>query len=365
MYSFDPTDEQRMLTEMVQRYARRNMRQAYRQAEEARELPPEVIAQGWELGLLPATLPEEFGGFGEYSALTGAIYAEELGYGDLAITLDLLSPNLVAIPILLCGTQAQKEQYLPSFCDVEAPKATAAFLEATISFDPTKLDTSAQLEGDTYVIRGQKAMVINAEGAEFMLVYAREEPSQQTQAFLVRTDQPGITITDRDMWMGFHALRTYQVEFDGVTVPAQNRLGGEEGIDLQKILNSSRIALAAAGVGLARAAYEYALAYAKEREAFGEPIAHRQSIAFMLAEMAIEIDAARMLTWEAAWKLDRGENATHDAYLAAQYVADMALMVTDSAVQILGGHGYIREHPVELWLRNGRGIATLLGSIIV
>ena len=365
MYSYNMTDEQRMLTDTVNRFATRTMRKVYREAEEEGAIPAGIVETGWELGLLPASLPEDYGGFGEYSVLNGALYAEELGYGDLAITLDLLHPNQVAIPILLCGTEAQKEQYLPLFCDEDIPKATAAFLEPTILFDTEDLNTIALQDGDQYLISGKKTMVIDADEAELLLVYAKNETDGQTQAFLVPTDSPGVTIGDRDKWMGLNALKTYTVEFDNVAVLHMNRLGGEQGIDLQKILNSSRIGQAAVGVGLARAAYEYALDYAKEREAFGEPIAHRQSIAFMLADMAIEVDAARMLLWEAAWKLDNNDSSTHASYLAAKYAADMTLTVTDNAVQILGGHGYIREFPVELWLRNGRGITTLLGCVIV
>ncbi|MCP4166972.1 MAG: acyl-CoA dehydrogenase [Chloroflexi bacterium] len=365
MYSFDLNDEQRMLTDAVNRFARRSLRPVYRQAEERRSISPEIIDAGWELGLLPASLPEAFGGFGDYSILNGVLYAEELGYGDIAIALDLLSPNLVAIPVLQCGNKRQKETYLPLFCDAEHPRATAAFLEPNICYDPTDLNTSARLQGDSYILWGQKTMVINAEGADLILVYAREGRAGQTQAFLVDANDPRVVVDRREQWMGFNALQTYSVEFEGVSVPKENKLGGKNGINLQKILNSSRIATGALAVGLARGAYEYAKDYAKDRKAFGEPIAYRQSIAFMLADMAIEIDAARLLIWEAAWKLDEEKEATHDAYLAAQYAADMALKITDSAVQILGGHGYIREHPVELWLRNARGITSLLGAVIV
>ncbi|NUQ37512.1 MAG: acyl-CoA dehydrogenase family protein [Caldilineales bacterium] len=363
MYSFDMTDEQRMLTDAVNRYATRTLRQVYRQAEAAGEVPDAAISAGWELGLLPASIPEALGGFGDYARLTGALYAEELGYGDMAAALHLLSPNLVAIPLLLGGTEAQQQQYLPLFCDAAFPKATAAFLEPALFFDPENLQTTARRAGDAYILDGRKTMVINAAEAEWLLVYANEEG--QTQAFLLPAPTPGLHIGKRDHWMGLHALKTYGVELAGVHVPAQNRIGGEQGIAVQQVLNSSRIALSALAIGLARGAYDYARDYAKERMAFGEPIAHRQSIAFMLADMAIEIDAARLLTWEAAWKLDAGKEATHDAYLAAQYAADMALKVTDGAVQVLGGHGYIREHPVELWLRNGRGIAAMLGAVIV
>ncbi len=365
MYTFDLTNEQRMLTDMVRRYSERTLRQVYREAEESHETPREVIEQGWELGLLPASLPEDYGGFGEYSALNGALIAEELGYGDMAAGLELLSPNLVATPIYLCGTEAQKQTYLPMFTDVDIPRVASAFLEPVILFDPYHLRATARREGDSYILNGEKAMVINAPEAELFLIYAHDEEADSAQAFLVNAPAEGLSIGEREKWMGFNALKTYRLTLEGVRVPAENRLGGEAGIDIQRILNSSRIALSALGVGLAKAAYEYARDYAKERVAFGEPIAHRQAIAFMLAEMAIDIDATRLMVWEAAWKLDKGLNATHDAHLAARYAADVALKVTDGAVQTLGGHGYIREHPVELWLRNARSLATLLGAVMI
>ena len=365
MYSFDLTEEQRLLTDMAHRFATEQLRKIYRDAEEAGELPPETTQMGWDLGLLPASIPETYGGFGEHSFLSGALYAEALGYGDMAATLHLLSPNLVAIPILLCGTEAQKEQYLPLFCKAEFPATTAAFLEPVILFDPGHMNTTATRQGDSYRLQGAKTMVINAQQAEHFLVYAHDVEADATQAFLLPSHTPGLTIGERAQWMGLNALKSYTLQLEDVEVPASNRLGGETGLNLQKVLNSSRIALSAIAVGLARGAYEFARDYAKERIAFGEPIAHRQAIAFMLAEMAIEIDATRLLVWEAAWQLDQGRDATHDAYLAANYAADMALKVADGAVQTLGGHGYIREYPVELWLRNARSLATLLGAVMI
>jgi alkylation response protein AidB-like acyl-CoA dehydrogenase len=177
----------------------------------------------------------------------------------------------------------------------------------------------------------------------------------------------GISVGEEaEKLMSLSALPTYRVKLEGVKVPKANRLGGEDGHDFQPILAAMRVALAALAIGVSRAAFEYSKDYAKEREVFGVKVAQKQSIAFMLAEMATEIEAIRMLTWEAAWKLDTGkEDAYKDAYLAATGAADMAMMVTDRAVQILGGYGYIREYPVEMWMRNGRGFATLVGLAIV
>jgi alkylation response protein AidB-like acyl-CoA dehydrogenase len=196
-----------------------------------------------------------------------------------------------------------------------------------------------------------------------MLVYANEDG--RTQGFIVNKGTPGLEIGDREKLMGVKALPTYHVNLNNCQINADCKLGGEAGINFPRLLNYSYVALAAMAVGVARASYEYALKYAQEREAFGEPIASRQAIAFMLAEMAIEIDATRLMVWEAAWKLDQGQDAAREAALVKRYADTMVLTATDNGLQVLGGHGYIREHPVELWLRNGRGFATFDGLAMV
>lgn len=362
MYSFDMTAEQKMLVETVHRFAEQKLRPAFRQAEETRSVPRPLIQSGWELGLLPGSIAADYGGFGDYSALTSALYLEELGWGDVGLSLHLLTPNLVALPIALFGSKEQKERYLNRFCAEAFPKATAAIVEPVYQFDPAELATTAVKTGNEYVISGQKTFVPLAETAELFLVYARE--NGLTQAFLVTADMPGVQIGARVSMMGVNALATYAVHFAGVRVSAEQRLGGLRGLRLNRLLTLSRLSLAALAVGQARAAYEYAANYAKERTAFGEPIAQRQSIAFMLANMRIEIEGARLMLWEAAYQFDQGEDASKAAYLAKQYTDKMVLEVTDGAVQVLGGHGYVRDHPVELWLRNGRGFATWEGLVI-
>jgi alkylation response protein AidB-like acyl-CoA dehydrogenase len=182
---------------------------------------------------------------------------------------------------------------------------------------------------------------------------------------LVPRDCPGVKISGREKNMGLKALATFELTFDQCRVPAENRLGGDQGINFARLLSESRVAMAAMAVGVARAAFEYARDYAKERKAFGAPIATKQAIAFMLAEMAIEVDAMRLLAWEAASWLDKGHDAIKQSYQARNYAAAAALMVADNAVQILGGHGYIREHPAEMWLRNARAFGVLDGLAIV
>jgi acyl-CoA dehydrogenase len=363
MLEFELDEEQKMLTQTITRFASEQIRRVFRDAEEEGEIPAGVTQAGWDIGLLPTSIPESYGGFGEHSVVTGALAMEALAYGDLAISLNITAPGLVAVPVLLAGTEAQKERYLPKFCEERPPAMTAALTEPMVKYDPRNLATTAVADGGEYVLNGQKTMVPLADTAEIFLVYANE--NGQTQAFLVSQDATGLEVGPRDKLMGLRALPTFSLTLADVRVPSTQRLGGETGIDFNQILNHSRVALAAAAVGLAKAGYDYALDYAKNRVQFGEPIAHRQSIAFMLAEMAIDVDAARLLVWETAWKLDRGQDATRDAAVMKHYVDDMVLRVADQALQTLGGYGYIREYPVELWLRNARGFATLDGLAIV
>ena len=365
MYSFEPTEEQQMLVDAVGKYAANDLRVAAREAEEGGELPRRLVEKGWEIGLLQASIPESYGGFGERSAVTGVLALEEMAFGDLAGTLAVLTPSLFATPILLAGSEEQKQTYLPKVIEGEWSPYTAALIEYAFDFDPNVLKTMASARGDHFILNGEKAFVPFAKDAEAILVYADFEGA--TQGFIIPKDAPGLTISEeREKLMSLNALPLYRVKLESVKVPVADRLGGEKGHEFEPILASMRVATAATAVGVAKAAFEYSMNYAKEREAFGVKIAQKQAIAFMLAEMRTEIEASRLLTWEAAWKLDQGkEDAYIEAYLAATGAADMAMMVTDRAVQILGGHGYIREHPVEMWMRNGRGFAMFTGLAIV
>jgi alkylation response protein AidB-like acyl-CoA dehydrogenase len=290
---------------------------------------------------------------------------EEMAFGDLAGTLAVLTPSLFATPILLAGSEDQKKEYLPKVVEGNWSPYTAALIEYAFDFDANALKTTAILQGLEYIINGEKAFVPFAKDAEAILVYANLDG--QTQSFIIHKDAVGLTISDeREKLMSLNSLPLYRVKLDNVKVPATNRLGGASGHDFEPILASMRVANAALALGVANAAFEYSKNYAKEREAFGVKIAQKQAIAFMLAEMRTEIEAMRLLTWEAAWNIDQGkEDAFTEAYLASTGAADMAMMVTDRAVQILGGHGYIREHPVEMWMRNGRGFAMFTGLAIV
>ena len=364
MYSFEPSEEQKMLIDAVGRFARQDLRPAAREAEEEGQLPKKLIEKGWEIGVLQASVPEEYGGFGDRSALTGVLAAEELAYGDLAGAMAVMAPGLFVLPILLAGTEEQKLQHIPPVIQAEWKPYTAALMEAQFDFDARDLNTEARENGAGYLLTGEKVYVPFAENAEAMLVFARLDGS--TQGFILPRGTPGLEICERQKLLGLNALPLYRIRLSEAQVPDENRLGGREGHDFAPIAGASRAALAAMAIGLSRAAYEYSRDYAKDREVFGVKVAQKQAIAFMLAEMATEIEAMRLLLWEAAWMIDNGrEQASKQAYLALSGAADTAMMVTDRAVQILGGHGYIREHPVELWMRNGRGFATFSGLVMV
>jgi acyl-CoA dehydrogenase len=334
-----------------------------RDADEKSEPAPEWMQAGWELGLLPASIPEEFGGFGERSALTWALAAEELAWGDLSATLTLAAPNLVALPVLLCGSTEQKKELLPLFCTDSYIPGSAALMEPRFDFDPNAPKTTAIPKNGRFVLNGIKCNVPFAEQSDWILIYAALEGN--CQGFLVKKGSAGLLVKEREKNMGMCAFPLYAVELNECAIPFSQRLGGEAGCDFPLLLNSSRVALSAMALGVARAAYEFALDYTKNRKAFGEAIAQRQSIAFTLAEMITEIEAARLLVWEAAWRLDHGKDAVKEAYMAMNYTSDIALTITDRAVQFLGGYGYIRDYPVELWLRNARGFGVLEGISIV
>jgi len=364
MLSFTPTEEQQMLTDAVRRYSTNDVRPLSHAADENSSFPAGLLRKGWELGILPGNIPEALGGFGEsYSAVTGVLAYEELAYGDLSLALHLMAPALGAVPLIVAGTDEQRASLLPLFLDEAAPPVTAALIEPAVFFNAHRPATTAAPDNGHFILNGKKAYVPLAEGAEWILVYAWNE--NRVDAFFVKGDAGGLTIGPREKLMGIKALPTYPVTLTNVKVGADCRLGGTDGANFNRLLAHSQTALAALAVGVMRAALDYAITYTKERVQFGAPIATKQAIAFMLADSAIEIDAARLMVWEAAWKLDQGQDATREAYLAKQYADKAALLVTDSAVQALGGHGYIREHPVERWLRNARGFVTFDGLAMV
>lgn len=367
MTSFDLTEDQQSFVDAVHKYSQKDLRNHLREGDESGELHKQVLDIGWSLGFVAAGIPAKYDGFAdEQAAVTAALIYEELAWGDLSAAIHLLTPTLLAYPLRQYGSDNQKALFLPQLCRDSPPALTAALIEPSYQFNPHKLNTTASFNDGTYTLNGKKIYVPLADWADTILVYAKDMETRSTQAFLVQRDNPGLSVGEREKLMGVKALPTYPLTLSNCTLDAASRVGEDhDGLQISVLLARSNVALAALAVGVGRAALEYSTDYAKNREAFGEPIASRQSIAFMLAEMAIEIDATRLMVWEAAWRLDHGKDAVEQATLARMYGDEMVLKVADSAVQVLGGHGYIREHPVELWLRNARGFATFDGLAVV
>lgn len=365
MACFRLTDEQKLVQETMREFAQKEMRPVARDCDEQSTCPDEVLAKFWEMGVCATAIPEAYGGYEmERSIVTSAVMAEELAWGDLGLALGMLSPMLMVAPVLEFGTEQQKQAWLPNFCGETPYAATAALMEPRVTFDPFDLQTTVTVQGGEAVLNGTKCMVPLADRAEQILVYAREADGG-VGAYVVNRGTPGVTIGERERNMGLRSLPQYTVTFSQCRIPLDHKVGGDAGIDYARLLNISRAILGGMAVGVARASLEYSLDYSKERKAFGDPIATRQSIAFMLAEAAMEVDAMRLLSWRAAWELDRGDEATRSATLARNYAAEQGMKVVDYGVQILGGHGYIREHPVELWFRNGRAFGIMEGVALV
>jgi alkylation response protein AidB-like acyl-CoA dehydrogenase len=369
MFSLEPSDEQRMIAETAEAFAAGQMRKIALECDEKREIPEALLNSAWELGLVSAVVPEEYGGAGmERSAVTGCLMLEELAYGDASMAMAMMAPALFTYPIITCGTEEQKKKYLPLLNEATPAKLTAAVMEPGIEPDLSELKCVAKKSGSGYVITGKKCFVPLGGSAEKFLVYAAIDGKpgyENVGAFIVEKGAKGLTVSEREQNMGLLALETVSLDLAEVEVDMDAVVGGDQGIDFAQLTSYSRVALNAMAIGLARAANEYARDYAKERHAFGEPIAHKQAIAFMVTDGYMEIEAARLLNLEAAWRLDQGLDSFKESYLAKLVADETVLKCTDDAVQTLGGHGYIREHPCAMWLCNARGFTTFEGMAIV
>lgn len=363
MISFALTDEQSSAREAMRGFASDVLRPVAREYDEASVIPDAFFQKAWELGLTATQIPERFGGYGaDRSPVTNAILLEELAYGDATLAIAGLAPSLFANAIADQGTDEQKAAHLPAFCGSAFHTGSLAMTEPTPGFDAFAPRTTAEeTPSGGYALNGAKSFVPLGDRAANFLVVAR--CGDRLDAFIVPRDAAGLTITEVEKNLGLKGLTTTGLRLDGVAVGADQRLGGASGADVGRLINQSRVAIAAALTGLSRAVLDYCIPYSKERVAFDEPIARKQSIAFRLAEMHIEIEASRWLTWKAATDLEHGRDATRSSTLAKRYVAEKSMWIADNGVQVLGGHGFIREHPVEMWYRNARTLGVLEGTV--
>jgi alkylation response protein AidB-like acyl-CoA dehydrogenase len=357
---FDLSAEQREIREVCREFAAREIRPRSAEVDEAdTEMPWELWHKAAALGLTSFMLPEEYGGGGLTDCLTACIVQEELCFGCAGIGNLITSGGFFAEPILVLGSEEQKRRWIEPLTAERPPLGALATTEPGAGSDAASIQTVAERSGSSYVLRGQKTWVSNGGVAEYYVVFATVAPGTRSRgvtAFLVERGDPGVSFGPPMKKMGQRAIVNAELFLEGAELPGDRRLGEEgEGFSgLMQTFDRSRITLGAAATGLARAALEYAVEYAKTREQFGKPIAEHQAVAFRLADMATRVDAARLLVWRAARRVDAGELVTAEAAMAKLYASETAMWCTWAAVQTLGGWGYSREYPVEKWMRDAK-----------
>ena len=354
------TDEQREIQRVCREFAAREIRPAAAAVDEADvEHPAALWEQAAALGLTSFMLPESLGGGGMTDCLTGCVVQEELSHGCAGIGNLLTSNGFFAEPVLALGTPEQQERWVAPLAGPRPPLTALAVTEPGSGSDAASIRTVARRTGRGYVLAGQKAWTSNGGLAEFYVIFATVEPGSGHRgitAFVLERGDPGLSCGPPVRKMGQRAIRNTEVFLDDVEIPADRRLGAEgEGFrGLMGTFDRSRVTLAASATGLARAALEFATGYARERVQFGRPIAEHQAVAFRLADMALRVDASRLLAWRAAELLDAGQRATTEAAMAKLHASETAMWCTWAAVQTLGGWGYSREYPVEKWMRDAK-----------
>ncbi len=359
LFDLSLSEEQQMTRDSLSRFAKEVIRPAAHAADEAHAIPAALQAQAAELGLMYYAIPEALGGAAtEDSLVTQMLALEDLGHGDFSLAAAIYAPVSVANVLTRYGTAAQQQQYLPAFIDEEKPTiASIACNEPVAVFDAQNLKTTATSAGDNYLLNGETSLVLLAADSELFIVSAQLDG--KPALFIVESGLTGLTLSEEPA-MGLKAAKTARLHFDNVFTPKENLLSEA---NYREFLDLGALASCATAVGTAQAVLEYVTHYANEREAFGEPISHRQGVAFMIADMAIEIDSMRLLTWSACSLAEAGKPFHREAHLARILCAEKAMKIGTDGVQILGGHGFTKEHPVERWYRDLRSIAITQNAI--
>lgn len=364
-FDLTPDDEQKMIVETVNEFAEEVMRPAAREADDSASYPDDLVGKAAEIGITAINVPENFDGIaGHRAAVTNVLVAEALSYGDMGLALPILAPAGVASALTHWGSADQQATYLKEFAGENVPQGCVAIAEPHALFDPTALKTTAVRTPSGYRIDGVKSLVPAAANAEIFIVAA--QLNGKPALFIVESSSEGLGVT-ADPSMGIRAAALGRVTLDGVKVPLSARLGEDDATDqdYSEAIALSRLGWAALAVGTAHAVLDYVVPYVKERHAFGEPIAHRQAVAFMCANMAIEFDGLRLITWRGASRADQGLPFAREAALAKRLGADKGMQIGLDGVQLLGGHGYTKEHPVERWYRDLRAIGVAEGVVLI
>ncbi|ANI91867.1 acyl-CoA dehydrogenase family protein [Dietzia timorensis] len=361
-------DEQKMIQETVRDFATDVMRPAAHDADEAAKAPEPLVERSAEIGVTMINVPEEYEGVAtERGVVTNSLVAEALAYGDMGLALPILAPSSVAATLSQFGSESQQKTYLPAFGSENVPGAVVVVNEPTPMFNPFELTTKAKKTSGGYSLTGVKSLVPIADSAELFIVAAEYEGAPAF--FIVESDTDGLVV-EADPSMGLRAAGIGRINLNEVNVPAEAILGGETSAEdrnkaYRDIIRLSRLGWASLSVGTSQAVLDYVIPYVKEREAFGEPIAHRQAVAFMVADIATELDGMRLVTWRGASRAEQGEDFAREAALARKLATDKGMKIGLDGVQLLGGHGFTKEHPVERWYRDLRAAGVAEGVVVL
>ena len=361
MISFELTDEQRELQRLAHEFAARELRPIAAEWDEREAYPSGLLAKAAGVGLTSYAIPTKYGGGGA-DAVTSALIAEELSWGCAGLASTIQATMFPVRPLVRFGGEAQRERYLPLLAREQGTLAAIAFTEAHAGSDLAAIRAEARRDGDRYILTGEKMYVTNGGIADVTLVFAKLDGA--ITAFVVEPDDPGVRAGREERKLGLRASYTGSLILDEANIPKDRVVGAEgQGFDIAlDFFQASRPQVAAGAVGVARAAFEHGAEYAREREAFGRPIISRQGVGFKLADMAMEIEAARLLVWRACVAVDAGEDAGLLGSYAKAFAADTAMRATTEAVQVLGGAGIMRDHPVEKWMRDAKVFQVVEGT---
>jgi alkylation response protein AidB-like acyl-CoA dehydrogenase len=363
VFDLEPTEDQQMIVGVIKKFAAEVLRPGAEAAESAKDTPKEVLAQTSEFGLTLLNIPESLGGLSEdRSAVTGVLVAEALAEGDMGQAVACLAPAAVATAISLWGSDEQQQTYLPAFASDDIPVAALAVAEPRALFDPFELRTTATRTDDGLVLNGVKSAVVRGAEAELFVVAVDLDGSPTL--VVVESGTAGITI-ESDPSMGLRAAGLSRLLLDDVVVPAHAVLGEGSIDDYRECIRLSRLAWAGLALGTGRAVLDYVKDYVTTREAFGEPIAHRQAVAFMVANIAIELEGMRLVTLKAASRAEQGIDCSREVALARRLTSEYGMKIGTDGVQLLGGHGFVKEHPVERWYRDLRAVGLMEGAVLV
>lgn len=364
LFDVTPDDEQAMFQEAGRTFAEEKIRPAALDADAACETPRELLDQAAELGVAMLGVPEELGGVvQEQSAATAVLIGEALAHGDLGIAYAALAPGAVATAIGLWGSAEQEATYLPAFTGEDVPAAALAILEPRPLFDPMKPETTARRDGSDWVLDGAKSLLARGGECELFVIAAAAEGIGPA-LFVAESGTAGLAV-EPEPAMGLRPAATGRLAIEGARLPEAALLGEGRPKDYRECVDRARIAWGSLTVGTAQAVLDYVIPYVNERTAFGEPVSHRQSVAFGVSDIGIETDGMRLAVYRAAGRADRGGEFSREAALARRLCAARGMEIGSEGVQLLGGHGFVKEHPVERWYRDLRGAGVMEGALLV